>query len=151
MDSHDHEDLNSIENGISDFQKSNKEMWNRRTPQNMSSSLLRKKSDPILVSKGRFGLLSDFLTNLQEVILGTKLALLFPAIPLAIVADFYHFGRVSFICINNVYIDYMYIFYKFLAAIYDRDLDRFRRRSKLFFFLLLLMLIVFPYNCWCAT
>ncbi|KAF3454240.1 hypothetical protein FNV43_RR04687 [Rhamnella rubrinervis] len=93
MDSHDHEDLNNIENGISDVQKSNKEMWNPRTPQNMSSSLLRKKSDPILVSKVRFGFLSDFLTNLQEVIIGTKLALLFPAIPLAIVADFYHFGR----------------------------------------------------------
>ncbi|KAF5446729.1 hypothetical protein F2P56_032332, partial [Juglans regia] len=31
--------------------------------------------------------------NLQEVVLGTKLAVLFPAIPLAVVADFYNFGR----------------------------------------------------------
>ncbi|XP_015873735.3 vacuolar cation/proton exchanger 3 [Ziziphus jujuba] len=103
----DHEEVmnNNIENGItSDFQKGtgggNKEinMWNTssataRTPLTMSSSLLRKKSDPILVSKVRFQILSDFLTNLQEVILGTKLALLFPAIPLAVVANFYHFGR----------------------------------------------------------
>lgn len=110
----DHEEVmnNNIENGItSDFQKGtgggNKEinMWNTssataRTPLTMSSSLLRKKSDPILVSKVRFQILSDFLTNLQEVILGTKLALLFPAIPLAVVANFYHFGRVShLICI----------------------------------------------------
>lgn len=104
MESCDHEEVmnNNIENGItSDFQKGdgNKEImnWNSgtRTPQTMSSSLLRKKSDPILVSKVRFQLLSDLLTNLQEVILGTKLALLFPAIPLAIVAQFCHFGRVS--------------------------------------------------------
>lgn len=37
----------------------------------------------------------QLLANLQEVILGTKLAVLFPAVPLAIVADFYNFGRVS--------------------------------------------------------
>ncbi|KAF4348824.1 hypothetical protein F8388_026652 [Cannabis sativa] len=65
-----------------------------RSPQNMSSSLLRKKSDPILVSHVRFQMLRAFLTNLQEVILGTKLAVLFPAVPLAVAADFYHFGRV---------------------------------------------------------
>jgi Ca2+:H+ antiporter len=40
-------------------------------------------------------MLWHFLTNLQEVILGTKLAVLFPAIPLAIAADYYKFGRVS--------------------------------------------------------
>ena len=40
-------------------------------------------------------MLRQFLANLQEVILGTKIAVLFPAIPLAIVADFYNFGRVS--------------------------------------------------------
>ncbi|XP_062085168.1 vacuolar cation/proton exchanger 3-like [Humulus lupulus] len=64
-----------------------------RSPQIMSSSLLRKKSDPILVSYVRFQMLRNFLTNLQEVILGTKLALLFPAVPLAVAADYYHFGR----------------------------------------------------------
>ncbi|MBA0795154.1 hypothetical protein Gohar_006054, partial [Gossypium harknessii] len=64
-----------------------------RTAQNMSSSFMRKKSDPILVSTIRFRILRELLANLQEVILGTKLAVLFPAIPLAIVADFYKFGR----------------------------------------------------------
>jgi Ca2+:H+ antiporter len=68
----------------------------RTTPQNMSStSILRKKSDPMLVSNIRFKMLRQFLANLQEVILGTKLAVLFPAVPLAIIADMYNFGRVS--------------------------------------------------------
>ncbi|TYH56288.1 hypothetical protein ES332_D08G007200v1 [Gossypium tomentosum] len=64
-----------------------------RTAQNMSSSFMRKKSDPILVSTIQFRILRELLANLQEVILGTKLAVLFPAIPLAIAADFYKFGR----------------------------------------------------------
>ncbi|XP_024026733.1 vacuolar cation/proton exchanger 3 [Morus notabilis] len=87
--------FNAIENGISDYNVKGSFVAgkNGRTPQTMSSSLLRKKSDPILISKFRFQMLRDFLTNLQEVILGTKLAILFPAIPLAIAADFYHFGR----------------------------------------------------------
>ncbi|PON35975.1 Calcium/proton exchanger CAX [Trema orientale] len=92
--------MNDMENGISDHQNNTKGglglglgKSGSRTPQNMSSSLLRKKSDPILVSKVRFQMLRAFLTNLQEVILGTKLAILFPAIPLAVAADFYHFGR----------------------------------------------------------
>ncbi|KAL9334047.1 hypothetical protein Peur_074186 [Populus x canadensis] len=67
---------------------------NGKTPQNVSSSIIRKKSDPMLVSSNvRFEMLGYFLTNLQEVILGTKLAVLFPAIPLAIAADYYKFGR----------------------------------------------------------
>ncbi|GMI92210.1 cation exchanger 3 [Hibiscus trionum] len=85
-----------MENG-GDSKKSatGKESWNNgiRTAQNMSTSLLRKKSDPLLVSKVRFQMLRQLLANLQEVILGTKLAVLFPAIPLAIAADFYEFGR----------------------------------------------------------
>ncbi|XP_050204617.1 vacuolar cation/proton exchanger 3 [Mercurialis annua] len=64
-----------------------------RTAHNMSSSSLRKKSDLTLVYKVRCGLLRNFLANLQEVILGTKLSVLFPAIPLAIVAQCYGFGR----------------------------------------------------------
>ncbi|KAJ6895638.1 vacuolar cation/proton exchanger 3-like [Populus alba x Populus x berolinensis] len=64
---------------------------NGKTPQNVSSSIMRKKSDPMLVSSNVN--LGYFLTNLQEVILGTKLAVLFPAIPLAIAADYYKFGR----------------------------------------------------------
>lgn len=64
-----------------------------RTAHNMSSSSLRKKSDLTLVSKVQFGCLRKFLINLQEVILGTKLSILFPAIPLAIVAQSFGFGR----------------------------------------------------------
>ncbi|RWW05454.1 hypothetical protein GW17_00031264, partial [Ensete ventricosum] len=64
-----------------------------RTAHNMSSSSLRKKSDLSLVSKVRCGLLRAVLTNLQEIFLGTKLFILFPAIPLAIAANYLHFGR----------------------------------------------------------
>ncbi|KAH7549892.1 hypothetical protein JRO89_XS13G0100400 [Xanthoceras sorbifolium] len=71
-----------------------KENWTGKTAQNVSSSIVRKKSDPVLVPNNvRFKLLKQFLANLQEVVLGTKLAVLFPAIPLAIVADAYKFGR----------------------------------------------------------
>lgn len=66
-----------------------------RTAHNMSSSSLRKKSELVIVSKVPCRLLRQFLANLQEVILGTKLAILFPAIPLAIIAQLYGFGRVS--------------------------------------------------------
>ncbi|XWS71579.1 hypothetical protein CRYUN_Cryun03dG0149900 [Craigia yunnanensis] len=87
-------ELSHMENGVSKA-VIGKESWNNgiRTAQNMSTSLMRKKSDPMLVSKVRFQMLRQFLSNLQEVILGTKLAVLFPAIPLAIAADFYKFGR----------------------------------------------------------
>ncbi|KAM7496451.1 hypothetical protein LguiA_020865 [Lonicera macranthoides] len=64
-----------------------------RTANNLSASLMRKKSDPMLVSKVRFRRVREFLINLQEVIFGTKLCVLFPAIPLAIAADCYNFGR----------------------------------------------------------
>ncbi|KAL3623179.1 Vacuolar cation/proton exchanger 1 [Castilleja foliolosa] len=64
-----------------------------RTAHSMSSSSLRKKSDLALVSKIRVGFLRMFLANLQEVLLGTKLAILFLAIPLAIVAKYCHFGN----------------------------------------------------------
>lgn len=91
MDSH-HEAMNDVENGDSKSLM-NKGLSKGRTQQNVSSSILRKKSDPVLVSKVRFKMLRQFLANLQEVILGTKIAVLFPAIPLAIAADFYNFGR----------------------------------------------------------
>ncbi|XP_010927361.1 vacuolar cation/proton exchanger 1a isoform X3 [Elaeis guineensis] len=64
-----------------------------RTAHNMSSSSLRKKSDLTLVSKVRCGLLRSLLTNLQEIFLGTKLFVLFPAVPLAIAAHYFKFGR----------------------------------------------------------
>ncbi|KAG1363236.1 vacuolar cation/proton exchanger 1a [Cocos nucifera] len=64
-----------------------------RTAHNMSSSSLRKKSDLTLVSKVPCGLLRSLLTNLQEIFLGTKLFVLFPAVPLAIAAHYFNFGR----------------------------------------------------------
>ncbi|KAJ7949968.1 Vacuolar cation/proton exchanger [Quillaja saponaria] len=72
---------------------SSKEIKHGRTAHNMSSSSLRKKSDLTLVSRVRYGWLRNSLANLQEVILGTKLSVLFPAIPLAIIAQCYGFGR----------------------------------------------------------
>ncbi|KAG1327892.1 vacuolar cation/proton exchanger 1a [Cocos nucifera] len=64
-----------------------------RTAHNMSSSSLRKKSDMTLVSKVPWGVLRGLLANLQEIFLGTKLFILFPAVPLAIAAHYFHFGR----------------------------------------------------------
>lgn len=71
-----------------------KEVQHGRTVHNMSSSSLRKKSDLSLVSKVRCGVVRDLLANLQEVLLGTKLSVLFPTILLAIAANYFHFGRV---------------------------------------------------------
>ncbi|PON43531.1 hypothetical protein PanWU01x14_273040 [Parasponia andersonii] len=70
-----------------------KEMRHGRMAHNMSSNSLRKKFEIKLVSKVHCSLLRRFLANLQEVIFGTKLSLLFPAIPLAIAAECYGFGR----------------------------------------------------------
>ncbi|XP_068340567.1 vacuolar cation/proton exchanger 3-like [Pyrus communis] len=64
-----------------------------RTAHNMSSTSLRKKSDRTLVSKVPCALLRQFLGNLQEVLLGTKLSVLFPAIPIAIAAQCFGFAR----------------------------------------------------------
>ncbi|PPE02403.1 hypothetical protein GOBAR_AA38829 [Gossypium barbadense] len=80
-----------LENG--NLKGLSKEIRHGRTAHNMSSSSLRKKSDLTLVSKVPCRKLRQFLGNLQEVILGTKLSVLFPAIPLAIVADCYGFAR----------------------------------------------------------
>ncbi|KAJ1396164.1 Sodium/calcium exchanger membrane region [Sesbania bispinosa] len=70
-----------------------KEMRHGRTAHNMSSSSLRKKSDLTLVSNLRSGFLKNVLVNFQEVILGTKLSILFPAIPFAIIAQCYGFAQ----------------------------------------------------------
>ncbi|KAF6141211.1 hypothetical protein GIB67_024295 [Kingdonia uniflora] len=72
---------------------SSKEFRHGQTAYNMSYSLLWKNYDLSLVSKVKIGLLRQFSTNLQEVSLGTKLAVLSPAIPLAIIAQYYNFGR----------------------------------------------------------
>ncbi|XP_042491555.1 vacuolar cation/proton exchanger 3-like [Macadamia integrifolia] len=83
----------NLENGGScNLKGSSKEIRHGRTAHNMSSSSLRKKSDISLVSKIPCSLLRQFFKNLQEVILGTKLSVLFPAIPLAIIASAYNFG-----------------------------------------------------------
>ncbi|KAL1819668.1 hypothetical protein ACET3Z_014537 [Daucus carota] len=64
-----------------------------RSAQTLSASLLRTKSDPELVNKVRFRCLKNFVANLQQVIFGTKLIVLFPAIPAAIAAQSYNLGR----------------------------------------------------------
>jgi Ca2+:H+ antiporter len=67
-----------------------------RTAHNKSASSLRRKSDMSLVSKVPCATLRIFLANLQEVILGTKLAILFIAIPFAIAAQYLGFARVRY-------------------------------------------------------
>ncbi|KAF8110664.1 hypothetical protein N665_0081s0093 [Sinapis alba] len=64
-----------------------------RTAHSMSSSSLRKKSDLRVIQKVPYKGLKDFLSNLQEVILGTKLAILFPAIPAAIIGTYCGFSQ----------------------------------------------------------
>ncbi|KAI3694894.1 hypothetical protein L1987_77877 [Smallanthus sonchifolius] len=64
-----------------------------RTAHNKSSSSLRRKSDMTLVSKVPCSTVRNFLANLQEVILGTKLSVLFVAIPFAIAAQYFGFAR----------------------------------------------------------
>lgn len=66
----------------------------KRTLRSLSSSSLRKKSDlSVVSSKVRIGVLKQLITNLQEVIFGTKLFVLFPAVPLAIVSHYCKFGQ----------------------------------------------------------
>ncbi|GLT55730.1 hypothetical protein SLA2020_288250 [Shorea laevis] len=81
-----------LENG-GHLKGSSKEVRNGRTAHNMSLSSLWKKSDLTLIQNVRCGMLRQLLTNLQEVILGSKLSFLVPAIPLAVVAKCHGFGR----------------------------------------------------------
>ncbi|KAG2262349.1 hypothetical protein Bca52824_069428 [Brassica carinata] len=76
--------LSFIENGGgSDKRTAELSRSNRRTVQNLSAtSLMRNRSDLKLISRVRWGFMRRMLTNLQEVLLGTKLFLLFPAVPL---------------------------------------------------------------------
>ncbi|KAK9727135.1 hypothetical protein RND81_05G260500 [Saponaria officinalis] len=64
-----------------------------KTAHSLSSTSLRKKSEVALGSNIRPLLLRRILINFQQVILGTKIAPLFVAIPFAIVAQSYDFGR----------------------------------------------------------
>lgn len=66
-----------------------------RTAHNMSSSSLRKKSDLALLRKVPCATLRRLLDNFQEVLLATKLALLFPAVLLALAARIFQFGQVT--------------------------------------------------------
>ncbi|KFK34433.1 hypothetical protein AALP_AA5G144200 [Arabis alpina] len=80
-------------NGNGNAKGSSRELRHGRTAHNMSSSSLRKKSDLRLIQKVPCKTLKNILSNLQEVILGTKLTVLFLAVPLAIIANSYHYGR----------------------------------------------------------
>ncbi|CAL4909883.1 unnamed protein product [Urochloa decumbens] len=64
-----------------------------RTAHNMSSSSLRKKSDLALLRKVPCAPLRGLLDNLQQVLLATKLVLLFPAVFLALAARYFDFGQ----------------------------------------------------------
>jgi len=87
---------------------------------NEKTAMVRKKSEEVVVvgsnNNGGSEMLRNFMTNLQAVFLGTKLAVLFPAVPLAVVATFYGFGRVSaHSC--KLYFSFLIIFYSFCTVI----------------------------------
>ncbi|XP_024966486.1 vacuolar cation/proton exchanger 1-like isoform X3 [Cynara cardunculus var. scolymus] len=56
-------------------------------------SLLRTRSETDVLSSVRFRLFRIFFENVRQVIFGTKLFVLFPAIPMAFVAQRYSYGR----------------------------------------------------------
>ncbi|KAI3847859.1 hypothetical protein MKW92_010213 [Papaver armeniacum] len=88
------EPWNHVENGGAGntIKGTSREIKHGRTAHNMSSSSLRKKSDISLIQKVKIGPLRQFLTNLQEVILGTKLFILFLLVALTPLAE-----RLSFL------------------------------------------------------
>jgi len=91
------EDLNILEMNTEPCNNSNATCAKTAPPQaqnNLTSSTVTKKC-PFLVTKVHCQMLRSFTANLKEVVFGTKLAVLFPAVPLAVVADFYSLGRVS--------------------------------------------------------
>jgi len=101
-----------------------------RTAHNMSSSSLRKKSDLALLRKVPCATLRRLLDNFQEVLLATKLALLFPAVLLALAARIFQVGQAtpplppptviaSFFPIN------FSLVYSFLVLQFDQNLGMF--------------------------
>jgi len=90
------EDLNILEMNTEPCNNSNATCEKTQPPQaqNKLTSIVTKKY-PFLVTKVHCQRLRSFTANLKEVVFGTKLAVLFPAVPLAVVADFYSLGRVS--------------------------------------------------------
>lgn len=100
------EDLNILEMNTEPCNNSNATTCAKTAPppqeqNNLTSSTLTKKC-PFLVTKLHCQRLRSFTANLKEVVFGTKLAVLFPAVPLAVVADFYGLGRVSVYMKQNV-------------------------------------------------
>lgn len=111
------EQWSAAENGSANVtaKGSSRELRHGRTAHNMSSSSLRKKSDLRVIQKVPYKGLKDFLSNLQEVILGTKLAILFPAIPAAIIGTYCGFSQVCclpFLSRSPSYITPSVSFYK---------------------------------------
>uniref|UniRef100_A0A7N0UK97 Uncharacterized protein n=1 Tax=Kalanchoe fedtschenkoi TaxID=63787 RepID=A0A7N0UK97_KALFE len=66
------------------------------------SLLLRRKSGPKVASGVRCVMLRTLLQNLQEVVLGTKLYVLFAAVPLAIAAQFHSYNRPTVFALSLV-------------------------------------------------
>jgi len=83
----------SMENGIINGKSNGPRLVG--TADNLSFSSLRNKSNQGLVAHTVSSLFRQLLINLQVVILGTKVWLLFLAIPLAIMAQYLGYGRVS--------------------------------------------------------
>ncbi|WVY94310.1 hypothetical protein V8G54_033398 [Vigna mungo] len=90
------EDLNILEMNTEHCNNSNATCAKTAPPpqeqNNLTSSTLTKKCS-FLVTKLHCQRLRSFTANLKEVVFGTKLAVLFPAVPLAVFADFYGLGR----------------------------------------------------------
>lgn len=88
---------------------------------NVGEELDRKNDEEIIMKKKKNAqLFRILLVNIQEVILGTKLCLLLPAIPLAILAQYYHFARVS----NLIYLLYSFYFNLCDTFLYFFDIQR---------------------------
>ncbi|KAL5710283.1 Vacuolar cation/proton exchanger 3 [Ranunculus cassubicifolius] len=89
---HDHEVvLNVVENGYSPSPNPSPKLKKKKTKRFMTSASLqyRSKTDiPVPID-----CVKQFLTNVHDVILGTKLSFLFLAIPLAIASHYFHFGH----------------------------------------------------------
>ncbi|XP_020877920.1 vacuolar cation/proton exchanger 4 [Arabidopsis lyrata subsp. lyrata] len=85
--------LSLLENGGGGSDKPTAEMSRRVRRTVSTSSLIRQRSDLKLIARVRWEFLRRILTNLQEVVLGTKLFILFPAVPLAVVAHRYDCPR----------------------------------------------------------
>uniref|UniRef100_A0A7C9F186 Vacuolar cation/proton exchanger n=1 Tax=Opuntia streptacantha TaxID=393608 RepID=A0A7C9F186_OPUST len=90
----------SMENGVIDGKSNGPKLV--KTPHNLSCSSLRKKSDPALLAHTGCSLFRQLLMNLQVVLLGTKVSLLFLAIPPAIMAQYFGIGRAWVFALSSV-------------------------------------------------